>query len=184
LLRLPTCASLGRAVEGMWFRCILLAAANAHTTVASVFATFAIGSDVERLHNSQFALGMNARPPLHDGYRESCCHIGTKGCRPQFMKSSPNAVSGCKSKSGEDALVTCEGLSLLWLCMFDWSAAVNRRRCPHINVVGKQRPLASLHLANAVALPRTRVGVHGGVTTTVSRHTHLKHVERCLQVRL
>jgi hypothetical protein len=63
--------------------------------------------------------------------------------------------------------VTCEGLSLLWLCMFDWSAAVNRRRCPHVNVVG-ERSLASLHLTNAVALPRTGVSIHGGVTTSVA----------------
>jgi hypothetical protein len=43
LQRLP--ALLEGADEGMWFRCILLTAANAHTTVASVFVTFAIGSD-------------------------------------------------------------------------------------------------------------------------------------------
>jgi hypothetical protein len=70
---------------------------------------------------------MNARPPLHDGYRESCCQIATKGYRPQLMKAVQTRLPGCKSKSGEDALVTCEGRSLLWLRMFDWSVAVNPR---------------------------------------------------------
>ena len=56
-------------------------------TVASVFVTFAIGSIVQRLHNAKFALGMNARPPLHDGCRESWCQIATKGCRPQLIKA-------------------------------------------------------------------------------------------------
>jgi hypothetical protein len=52
MIEFATIAYLRRAVEGMWFRCILLTAANAHTTAASVFATFAIGSDVQRLHNA------------------------------------------------------------------------------------------------------------------------------------
>ena len=51
VIEFATTAYLRRAVEGMWFRCILLTAASAHTTVASAFVTFPIGSDVQRLHN-------------------------------------------------------------------------------------------------------------------------------------
>ena len=59
VVEFATIAYLRRAGDGVWFRCILLAAANAHTTVASVFATFAIGSDVQRLHNAQFVCVWN-----------------------------------------------------------------------------------------------------------------------------